>query len=134
MLFDAGDAAADGAPGTHATAGVVPGVDARRWRLRCRGCGHVLAAPAWRVQIDGRERHERTNPLGLRFALRLYAAAPGCRGSGAPSAAHSWFPPCAWQVLVCGGCGEHRGWRFDGAATSGFVALIIEAIVEEAYE
>ncbi|MGE0484353.1 MAG: cereblon family protein [Gammaproteobacteria bacterium] len=132
MLFDAPDAGRDGGSfAPWSTTATTSGVDTRRWRVRCGPCRHVLAAPAWRVRVAGEERHVHTNPLGFSFVLRLYDAAPGCRARGAPTSTYSWFPPLAWQVLACGGCGEHRGWSFAEAGAQMFVALVVDGIVEE---
>jgi hypothetical protein len=49
---------------------------------------------------------------------------------GEASAYWTWFPGFAWQVAVCGGCGEHIGWGFAGAEQR-FVALLLERIIEE---
>ncbi|RYG61337.1 hypothetical protein EON64_18645, partial [archaeon] len=35
-----------------------------------------------------------------------------CVTSGAPSLQDTWFHSYAWQVALCGGCGEHVGWRY----------------------
>ncbi|CAF0850694.1 unnamed protein product [Brachionus calyciflorus] len=32
-----------------------------------------------------------------------------------PSTQHSWFPGYAWQIITCGQCNNHIGWKFTNA-------------------
>jgi hypothetical protein len=52
------------------------------------------------------------NPASIRFVVRCFGAAPGCRPEGERSTVWSWFPPRAWQVELCAACGAHLGWSF----------------------
>ena len=80
--------------------------------------------------MNGSHTHTFINPAGVIHKIACFAAAPGVRALGEASDYWTWFPGFAWQVAVCGGCGEHIGWCFAGAEQR-FVALLLEHIIEE---
>jgi hypothetical protein len=96
--------------------------------LRCRVCGRLITTEAERCSIGGAHEHLRTNPAGYRYHFGCFRTAPGCGRVGARSAEHTWFAGCEWRVAICGGCGEHLGWEFSGAAA--FFGLILERLVK----
>lgn len=96
-------------------------------RLCCHLCRHGITDRESALAVNGRQVHVRTNPAGVTFEFGCYDQAPGCSAVGTPTTGHSWFPGYAWQLAVCGGCGEHLGWRFRGEG--GFFGLILERLV-----
>jgi len=99
-------------------------------KLCCRGCRRVITDESQRVSIAGDHAHTRSNPQGVTFCFGCFAGAPGCSSLGRATAEHTWFAGCAWQIAVCGGCGDHLGWRFTGAHH--FFGLILDRLVAEA--
>jgi len=78
--------------------------------------------------VDGSHEHQCVNPHGLSFHIGCFGWVTGCRVVGAPSAEWSWFPPCRWQIELCGGCREHLGWLFRSADRE-FHGLILDRLV-----
>jgi hypothetical protein len=97
--------------------------------LFCRLCRHGITRQEAGIAVNGRQVHVRTNPAGITFEFGCYSGAPGCAAVGSPTAEHTWFPGHSWQIAVCGGCGEHLGWRFRGEG--GFFGLILSRLVSD---
>jgi hypothetical protein len=95
--------------------------------LVCARCSHAITSEATRVSRGGAHIHTRRNPGGWVYQFGCFAEAPGCRALGEPSEEFTWFPGHAWRLAVCGSCGAHLGWRFDGASGS-FFGLILERL------
>ena len=91
-------------------------------RLACAVCGRIVALERYGFTIDGSARHERVNPGGHRFRFRCFSRTQGLVGHGDWVAEHTWFAGYRWKIMLCGGCGVHLGWAFDGV--SPFWALI----------
>jgi len=95
--------------------------------LCCRACGAAITTESEWISLDGRRAHRRTNPYGLEFEFGCFRKAPGARSVGEATAAHTWFPGFSWMVALCGRCGAHLGWRFQGSDSS-FFGLILAAL------
>jgi len=115
FLDDATERAAAGDPAA--------GSDADPW-VRCAGCDGPVARRSAAIAIDGAHEHERMNPASIRFVVRCFGAAPGCRPEGPRSAVWSWFPPRAWQIELCRACGAHLGWSFHEDGERPFWGLV----------
>ncbi len=98
--------------------------------LACAVCLHALTHTGARTTRDGVHEHTFANPYGCVFRVGCFTSAAGCRGTGEPVLAHSWFPGFAWTIQECGRCAEHVGWSFAGAAGAAFFALILDRLVE----
>lgn len=92
--------------------------------LRCRRCGHPVTTEQARRSVNGRHVHHLFNPAGILFEVGCFEAAPGCRFDGALTTEFTWFPGFAWRYALCGGCGSHLGWEYQGEA-GGFAGLIV---------
>ena len=103
--------------------------DSKR-RLCCHRCRHVITDAGQGMVFAGNRVHTRTNPAGITYDFACYRQAPGCAVDGPPTREHSWFPGYAWQVALCGDCGEHLGWRFRGR--DGCFGLVLGRLVENA--
>jgi len=101
----------------------------RQNSLRCVRCRHVITHRDQAIAVSGGHEHTFVNPAGIVFTVRLFRHAPGCRWQGRPSREFSWFPGYLWRLALCGGCGVHLGWLFQGEDE--FAALIAVAIAEE---
>lgn len=97
--------------------------------LYCRYCRHRITAADAAMAVNGGQVHVRTNPAGIRYEFGCFSRAPGCVAAGTATSEHTWFPGYAWQIALCGGCGEHLGWRFRG--DSGFFGLILNRLVSD---
>lgn len=100
--------------------------------LRCRTCGQAITSGNQRIAVNGRHDHVFFNPHGHVFEVGCFAHAPGALPASPPSTEFSWFAGLAWQVAACTACRTHLGWRFLGEASSGFFALILDRLIEEA--
>jgi hypothetical protein len=102
--------------------------DEEKW-VRCAACSARLAPISARLEVNGAHEHEFLNPAGLRFVVACFAVAPGCKLVGEPSSVWSWFPGRAWQIALCGACGEHVGWSFHAPASPPFYGLVRDRVV-----
>jgi len=59
------------------------------------------------------EIRNMTNPNGAEFQVANFAAATGIKLHGKPSFDHSFYPPYSWQIMSCGKCQAHLGWKFQ---------------------
>lgn len=98
-------------------------------RLLCAACAHPVTDEGAAMEAGGSHHHFVTNPSGVEFGLGCFRRAPGCRLAGAPTREFTWFAGCRWRYALCGGCGEHLGWYYDGAAE--FYGLILGRLVPE---
>ena len=97
--------------------------------LLCLACGGFLCRMDDGIVIDGKHDHTFANPHGIVFPIRCFSTVSGGRCQGPASAEFSWFRGCRWQILACGNCATHVGWRFSGRLD--FFALISSRIKEE---
>jgi len=125
-LLERGPASGAGRPEVEA-ASHRTGEDARA--IRCRACGRAITTSAERTSISGAHEHTRFNPSGFVFRFGCFRAAPGCVAAGEPTGDDSWFTGYRWSYALCGGCGVHLGWRFDGSGD--FFGLVLERLVED---
>jgi hypothetical protein len=93
---------------------------------RCAACGHELALLRDRIDVEGAASRRFVNPAGIEYEIAGFREAAGCSLAGEPSSYWSWFAGYAWQIALCGRCGQHLGWCFSGAAR--FFGLIVERI------
>ena len=97
--------------------------------LACSACLRPITTAADRIAVSGSHEHDFANPEGLRFHIGCFATASNCTLVGPRSTYWSWFPPCTWQVELCGGCFQHLGWLFRNGGDS-FHGLILDRLVE----
>ena len=105
-------------------------LDASDRAVCCRACGHPIAGESAVHEVGGKADHAFFNPAGQLFEIRCYDSAPGCLVRGEPTLEFTWFPGHAWRYALCGGCGTHLGWRFEGADDM-FFGLIRPRLLEE---
>jgi hypothetical protein len=104
-------------------------LDDEEQALVCAACSSPVSHPSQRIQHQDRHEHTFVNPAGFVYRIGCFATARGARSFGVPTPEHTWFAGYAWQMAVCGGCGEHLGWLFTGSGPS-FWGLILERIRE----
>ena len=97
--------------------------------IRCRACGKAITTSAERTSVAGAHEHTRFNPGGFVFRFGCFRSAPGCAVAGEATSEATWFSGYRWSYALCGGCGTHLGWRFDGEAA--FFGLVLERLVED---
>lgn len=110
-------------PVTHADPALEPAPDVA---LVCARCGHPITHRRHAQARDGAHVHTRINPGGWVHRFGCFAEASGARAAGPATTAHTWFPGWAWRMAECGGCGQHLGWRFEGAGS--FYGLLLEQL------
>jgi hypothetical protein len=97
--------------------------------LNCRHCGHPITNPDTRIEVHEQHTHVFTNPHGMTFRIGCFREAPGVTRRGESTDFWSWFPGYHWQIVLCGSCRLHLGWRF-AADHDGFYGLILNRLVE----
>jgi hypothetical protein len=101
-------------------------------RLCCSACGRPVTSEDARVAIAGQHVHHCTNPAGLSFVIGCFAVADGARVAGTPTAEATWFHGFTWVYSLCGGCGAHLGWFFEGGGSGTFHGLILDRLNPDA--
>jgi len=99
-----------------------------RGAILCRACGLRITEEAYRIAVLDRHEHTFVNPGGFDYTIGCFALAPGCVEIGSPETYFSWFPGYSWQIVECGACRHHLGWRFRCAGDS-FHGLILDRLV-----
>ena len=64
------------------------------------------------------------NSFGVVFNVVTTQKLQGYAVFGSPDLHDSWFPDYAWEILICGRCHEHLGWRFSTTKSMPFFSLI----------
>jgi hypothetical protein len=93
----------------------------------CAWCHHRVANDKDRFPYNGKDEFTFSNPQGVRFAIITFSRTLGCRQTGTPTLAHTWFPGYAWSFCLCDNCGQHLGWYYTSKIE--FAGLIIARIV-----
>lgn len=120
-------------PGGHTPGASISSGDRARSsqrKLLCARCRRVITDDSARIEVDGRHRHVFANPHAFTFEIGCFAQAAGVVAVGPRSSEFSWFPGYTWQILVCGACHGHLGWRFQLAGNQ-FLGLILERLVAD---
>lgn len=81
--------------------------------LLCAACEHRITRRRDRTAVDDSHEHTFMNPHAYAYHIGCFAAAPGVVPSGPASGYWSWFPGYTWQIVNCGGCRVHLGWKFQ---------------------
>lgn len=76
-------------------------------------CDNLIANAADLVEVGGKQRHDVTNPEGLRFSIVCVSKAHGARPIGVPSGHWTWFEGYLWRRAWCRVCDQHVGWHFQ---------------------
>lgn len=98
--------------------------------LLCRQCLAMITTNAERISAGGSHEHAFANPHGIVFEIGCFRNAWGCAAAGSPTDEFTWFAGYFWQVVVCGSCLTHMGWRFTSPDAAGFYGLILDRLIE----
>jgi len=102
--------------------------------LVCAACGRPVTRPEARTIINGNHVHVFCNPHGVVFEVGCFSLAAGLRPQGGVYEEFSWFPGHAWQIMHCGRCNDHLGWRFTTRSGTGFYGLLPAKLREQTEE
>ena len=97
----------------------------------CAWCHNRVANERDRFSFNGQDEFNFVNPAGIRFDIITFSETCGCRQSGVPTLADTWFPGHAWSHCRCADCGQHLGWYYSGQYS--FAGLIKSRIVRALY-
>ena len=78
----------------------------------------------------GAVKQSLVNSFGVVFNVVTTQKLQGYAVFGSPDLHDSWFPDYAWEILICGRCHEHLGWRFS--TTKSIVPALFFGLVESA--
>lgn len=99
--------------------------------FRCRQCGQTISRRDWLLPMGGDHEHVVFNPAGMIFRVWCFSLAQGLRLIGAPSGEFSWFKGYDWTIALCGQCGSHLGWHYEGGSQPRtFFGLIKDRLAE----
>jgi len=98
--------------------------------LLCALCGYPITRTGDRIAKKGSHIHTFANPHGYFYRFGCFLTAPGCMAQGDESAFFSWFDDYSWQVVLCGRCRIHMGWKYRSQKDQ-FHGLLLERLVEE---
>jgi len=98
--------------------------------LICALCGYRITSTGDRIKKNGSHIHTFANPHGYFYRFGCFLTAPGCVAQGEESAYFSWFPDYSWQIVLCGRCGIHMGWKYRSESRQ-FHGLLLERLVED---
>jgi hypothetical protein len=93
----------------------------------CINCKTFVVKLKNATQIEGRHKHQKTNPQGQQFNILCFDMAPGCSPDGPLTLEATWFSNFQWRITCCKSCKIQLGWQFMGA--TGFYGLIAERMV-----
>ncbi|MDH3693225.1 MAG: cereblon family protein [Gammaproteobacteria bacterium] len=96
--------------------------------ILCLQCRRRITGDECRVEVNHGHQHSFTNPAQVRFTIGCFSSAPGCAGVNGFTSEFTWFPGYQWQVVLCGGCAEHLGWKFK-ALDHRFYGLILNRLL-----
>ena len=97
----------------------------------CAWCLNRVANERDRFQFGGQDEFTFSNPEGIRFDIITFLQTLGCRETGVPTLAFTWFAGHAWSYCHCADCGQHLGWYYIGEHS--FVGLIKARMVRALY-
>ena len=99
--------------------------DKLRGQIRCVICRHTITNKESIKSVSGAHIHKFTNPHGIKFTIGCFDSAPGCVPVGGQYSEWSWFLGTTWQLVLCGSCAEHLGWKYLYDDNSEFFGLNI---------
>jgi hypothetical protein len=91
--------------------------------LFCVVCKNKITKKKDKIEVDAKHSHTFLNPHGVYYNIRCFKNAPGCIPFGELTEEYTWFPSFAWQIVVCGKCKIHNGWKYDSGKST-FYGLI----------
>jgi hypothetical protein len=95
----------------------------------CSTCMSVVTQLRYSVSINGSSEHTQINPHGFMYTIACYDSASGCAAVPPASSEFPWFAGYEWTIVACRQCGQHLGWRFDGAGEpKQFFGLIVNRL------
>ena len=101
----------------------------------CLVCGTILANSDALFRINGSHKHSFINPSGVRCNFLTFVDCRNILIDEDLYTEYSWFPGYGWRFLICQGCHQHLGWKWDatsgGRKTEGFYGLLLNAIRHE---
>jgi hypothetical protein len=85
-------------------------------RYLCAECGLPVAESGSLFKINGTHEHSYTNPAGVRCNFLTFLSCENILVDEELYREHSWFPAYGWRFLICRGCMNHLGWKYDALA------------------
>lgn len=84
--------------------------------FRCTICGALITYSDRLLTIDGKNRHQFTNPAGVECDFHTFYSCPGAIAVGEPTDEHTWFSGYWWRIALCRECGQHIGWFYEAVS------------------
>jgi len=102
----------------------------------CAACGTVITYSDAMIRINGMQVHSFLNPAGLRCNFKTFNFCEHVLVHEQLYLEHSWFPGYGWRFLICSGCHQHLGWKYDAVDAAKhpeeFFGVMLDAVQEQA--
>ena len=103
-----------------------------RKSYHCAHCGIFIAHGASLTAVNGAREHSYVNPAGVRCNFMTFSHCDNVLVHEDLYLEHSWFSGYGWRFLVCQGCFQHLGWKYDpvreNGRPDGFFGVLIESV------
>ncbi len=103
--------------------------------FRCTICGALITYSDRLILVDGRNRHQFTNPAGIECDFHTFYSCPGAVAVGEPTDEHTWFSGYSWRIALCRECGQHIGWFYEAlsrlAPPWSFWGILVSQTIKE---
>jgi predicted RNA-binding Zn-ribbon protein involved in translation (DUF1610 family) len=100
--------------------------------FQCFACGYLITRSDHLISLQGKNRHVFINPVGIEFDFQTFSSCDGAIAVREATVEHTWFPGYAWRFALCGRCGEHLGWYYEGVSSwnrpSAFWGILVARI------
>lgn len=96
--------------------------------IYCYICLQPVTSEDDKITMNGSHQHTFVNPSNIEYTIACFKSAPGCVAIGSPTYEFTWFTNFAWQIALCGNCGEHLGWKYSSKESITFWGLIVNKI------
>lgn len=98
----------------------------------CVRCGMFITESDALVRINDASEHAFVNPAGVRCHFMTFGHCENVLVDRELYLEHSWFPGYGWRFLVCRGCYQHLGWKYDAvtdaADLEGFFGVLLRSV------
>ncbi len=98
--------------------------------LYCKHCQQLITHPSSAIEVNGTHHHVFANPEGISFEIGVYDQAE-CLIVSPAMLEHTWFAGYTWQIVICGGCHLHLGWKYSKPGSPAFYGLIVDRLVNK---
>jgi hypothetical protein len=90
-----------------------------RKNYHCAHCGILIAHGSSLIAVNGAREHSYINPAGVQCNFMTFSHCDNVIVHEDLYLEHSWFAGYGWRFLICEGCFQHLGWKYDSLGKTG---------------